>query len=101
MSNPELTIILFGKKHILDSSKHPNLIRIAGRNKSESFCYLPYLRIFKSQKVQMNIYCNFANELLCLRKLLYHSNMDLFAFLMVIWQHLQQLNLHSQYKLLM
>jgi len=33
------------------------------------------------------VYANFANELLRLSELLCHSNMDLFAFLTVIWQH--------------
>jgi len=40
--------------------------------------------------------CNLAHEFLCLSELLYRSNMDLFAFLAVIWRHLQYLNLHSQ-----
>jgi len=55
----------------------------------ESFCYLSFLGISKSQNVRVNIYCNFTNELLCLSELLYRSTMELFAFLAVIWQHLQ------------
>jgi len=42
----------------------------------------------------VNIYCNFANELVSVETI-YRSNMDL-AFLKVIWQNLQYLNLHSQ-----
>jgi len=34
------------------------------------------------------IYCSLAYEFLCLSWLLYRSNMELFAFLTVIWQHL-------------
>jgi len=41
------------------------------------------------------VYCNLAYELLCLSHL-YRSKMELFAFLTVIWQYLQQLTLHSQ-----
>ena len=55
----------------------------------EGFYYLPYLDICKSQNVLVNTYCNFANELVCLSELLYRNNMDMFAFLMVVWQNLQ------------
>ena len=55
----------------------------------ESFYYLPYLGIYKSQNVLVNTYCNFENELVCLSELLYRNNMDLFAFLMVVWKNLQ------------
>jgi len=62
----------------------------------QSFYYLPYLDICKSQNVLLNIHCNFADKLLCLSGLLYRSNMDLFGFLTVIWRNLQQLNIYSQ-----
>ena len=55
----------------------------------EAFYYLPYSDICKSQNVLVNTYCNFANELVCLSELLYRNNMDMFAFLMVVWQNLQ------------
>jgi len=55
----------------------------------EAFYDLPYLDICKSQNVLANTYCNFANELVCLPELLYRNNMDMFAFLMVVWQNLQ------------
>ena len=45
--------------------------------------------IWTSQNVLANTYCNFANELVCLSELLYRNNMDMFAFLMVVWQNLQ------------
>ena len=35
------------------------------KNLGESFYYLPYLDICKSEKVLVNIYCKFAYELLC------------------------------------
>jgi len=55
----------------------------------ESFYYLSSLGICKSQNVLVNAYCNFANELVCLSEFLYRNNMDLFAFLMVVWEKLQ------------
>jgi len=57
----------------------------------ESFYHVPYLSIGKTQnvRVKLNICCNFANELLCLSELLYRGNIGLFAFLTVIWLHLQ------------
>jgi len=48
----------------------------------ESFYYLPYLGICKSQNVLVNMYCNFTNELLCLSKLIYPSKMNCLQF----WQ---------------
>jgi len=54
-----------------------------------SFYYLPYLGICKSQNVLVNTYCNFADELVCLSELLYRNNMNLFTFLIVVWQNLR------------
>ena len=62
----------------------------------EAFYYLPYLDICKSQNVIVNTYYNFVNKLVCLSELLYRNNMDMFAFLMVVWQNLQYENPHSQ-----
>jgi len=75
------------QKPRVHSLTNPNLNRKfqVDRKWGESFCYLPYLTISKSQKVRVNIYCNSSNALLCLSELLYHSNMDLFVFLTVIW----------------
>jgi len=55
----------------------------------EAFYYLQYLNICKSQKVLVNTYCIFVNELVRLLELLYRNNMDMFAFLMVVRQNLQ------------
>ena len=55
----------------------------------EAFYYLPDLDICKLQNVLVNAYCNLVNELVCLSELLYRNNMDMFAFLMVVWQNLQ------------
>jgi len=44
-----------------------------------------HMGISKSQNVRVDISYNFATELVCLSELLYRSNMDLFAFLTVIW----------------
>jgi len=65
-------------------------------NLGESFNYLPCQSICVSQNMVVNIYCNSANELLCLSELSYPRNMDLFAFLTVMWQHVTAINLHSQ-----
>jgi len=62
MSNPGLPIRYFQQPHIDSLQKDVKL--------GESFYYLPYLGICKSQNVLVNIYCNFANELLCLSELL-------------------------------
>jgi len=80
MPNPGLPIRFVEKPHV--HSPNPNLNRTfqVDTKLGESFCYLPYLIIRKSLKVQVNIYCNFATEILGLSELLHHSNMDLLHF---------------------
>ena len=90
--NPGLPIRYFEKPR-RDSSKTTQRFEQKSEvdNKlGRSFYYLPHLDICKSQNVPVNIYCNFANELLCLLESLYRSNIDLFALPAVVWQHSQQ-----------
>ena len=71
--------------------------KIPGRHKIRRiFLLSTIVGICMSQNVQVNIYYNSANEHLCVSELLCQSNMDLFAFLTVIWQHSQWLNLRSR-----
>ena len=71
----------------MDSPKNPdlNVKSLVDTELGESFCYLPYLGICKSQHVRVNIHCRFAIELLCLSEFLYRCNTELFAFLTVLW----------------
>ena len=76
----------FEKTHIDWPKNHSFVQKITDTKLGKCFYYLPYLGICTSQNVPLNMYCNFANELLCLSELLYRNDMDLFAFLTVIWR---------------
>jgi len=89
MPNPKLPIRFVEKAIYTHQKTDLNKKSQVDTKLDQSICYLPYLGICKSQNMRVTTYCNVSNELLCLSELLYHSNMDLLAFLTVIWQHLQ------------
>ena len=71
MPNPGLSARYFKKPHGLTYHKILDLNRKfqVDTKLGESFCYLPYLGISKTQNVRLNTYYDFSNELVCLSEL--------------------------------
>ena len=78
--NPGLAMDFFEKLTQTDQKNHRFVQKIPDTKLGECMYYLPYLGICKSQNVPLNMYCNFANELLCLSELLYRNDMDFLHF---------------------